>query len=44
MRPFHIHKRALLMQNIISIIVAFLMHLPELIALSDLEMGWRRTE
>ena len=40
MRPFHIHKRALLMQHIISIIVAFLMHLPELIALSDLEMGY----
>ena len=35
MKLFHIHKRFILMLNAISILVAFLMHLPELIALSD---------
>lgn len=39
MKLFHIHKRFLLMLNAIAILVAFLMHLPELIALSDLETG-----
>ena len=35
MKLFRIHKRFLLMLNAIAILVAFLMHLPELIALSD---------
>lgn len=35
MNLFHIHKRFILMMNAISILVAFLMHLPELIALSE---------
>lgn len=39
MKLFHIHKRFLLMLNAIAILVAFLMHLPELIALSDPETG-----
>ena len=41
MKLFHIHKRFLLMMNAISILVAFLMHLPELIALSEPEAGSR---
>lgn len=39
MRPLSIHKKELLMQHIIAVIVAFLMHLPELIALSEPDMG-----
>lgn len=39
MKLFQIHKRFLLMLNAIAILVAFLMHLPELIALSDPETG-----
>mgnify|MGYP002549059077 CR=1 FL=1 len=35
MKQFHLHRRLFFMQNAIAIIVAFLMHLPELIALSD---------
>lgn len=35
MKLFRVHKRFLLMLNAIAILVAFLMHLPELIALSD---------
>ena len=41
MKLFHVHKRFLLMLNAISVIVAFLMHLPELIALSDPVSGSR---
>ena len=41
MKLFRIHKRFLLMLNAIAILVAFLMHLPELIALSDPVSGSR---
>lgn len=41
MKLFRLHKRFLLMLNAIAILVAFLMHLPELIALSEPEAGSR---
>lgn len=41
MKLFHIHKRFFLILNAISILLAFLMHLPELIALSEPEAGSR---
>lgn len=41
MKLLHNHKRFILMLNAISILVAFLMHLPELIALSEPEAGSR---
>ncbi|HIZ27351.1 histidine kinase [Barnesiella sp. An55] len=41
MKLLHRHKRFLLMLNAISILLAFLMHLPELIALSNPETGSR---
>lgn len=41
MKLLRIHKKFLLMLNAISVIVAFLMHLPELIALSDPVSGSR---
>lgn len=41
MKLFHVHKRFLLMMNAIAVLVAFLMHLPELIALSDPVAGSR---
>ena len=41
MKLFRLHKRFLLMLNAIAILVAFLMHLPELIALSEPEAGRR---
>lgn len=41
MKLLHVHKRFLLMMNAIAVLVAFLMHLPELIALSDPVAGSR---